>query len=370
MRRLYLRDAQAGDILEDVFVLANKQFAAGSNGKHYIKGFLSDKSQQVTARMWNASREMFNALPDNGFLKARCRVENYQGNTQVIIEAVWPAKEGTFDMGDLMPMTTRDIPEMFEKLKGLVLSVRNRHLRALMQAYFADTKLMADFQKAPAAQTFHHAFLGGLLEHTLNAVEVGDAICRFYPGLNRDVVVAGIFVHDLAKTWELKYETAFGYTDCGQLVGHVVKGAMWIEQKAETAAIALGEEIPQCLVDVLQHIVLSHHGLPEHGAARVPSTPEAIAVHTIENLDAKLMMALGATRGDAAANAEGNWTEYMKAFSGRLYRPDVAPADDGGPASHDAYDGHGADMVPDVSLPTVKLSITNPLFESMDGRKR
>ncbi|HEV7299190.1 MAG TPA: HD domain-containing protein [Tepidisphaeraceae bacterium] len=367
MRQRYLRDAQPGDILEDVFVLANKQFAAGSNGKHYIKGFISDKSQQVTARMWNASRELFNALPDNGFLKARCRVENYQGNTQVIIEAVWPAKEGSFDMGDLMPMTTRDIPEMFAKLKGLVLGVRNRHLRALMEAYFADTKLMNEFQKAPAAQTFHHAFLGGLLEHTLNAVEVADAICRFYPGLNRDVVVAGVFVHDLAKTWELKYETAFGYTDCGQLVGHVVKGAMWIEQKAEAAAIALGEEIPQCLIDVMQHIVLSHHGLPEHGAARTPSTPEAIAVHTIENLDAKLMMSLGATRGEASANADGNWTEYMKAFSGRLYRPDVAPPDDD--AADASEFGGAVDDVESPAMPTVKLAITNPLFESM-GKKQ
>ena len=148
---------------------------------------------------------------------------------------------------------------------------------------------------------FHHAFVGGLLEHTLNAMEVADAVCKFYPKLNRDLVVAGIFLHDLAKTWELSYENAFSYTDGGQLVGHIVKGAIWVEKKAQDAEKILGEPIPPALINVVQHIILSHHGEPEFGAARIPSTPEAIAVHVIENLDAKLMPALGMTRGEGAA---------------------------------------------------------------------
>ena len=137
--------------------------------------------------------------------------------------------------------------------------------------------------------------------------------------------IAGIFLHDIAKTWELKYENAFAYTDGGQLVGHIVKAAMWVEDKAKQAEQMIGEPIPRPLMEVMQHIILSHHGEPEFGAARVAGTPEAIAVHVIENLDAKLMMALAATRGEGSTAAESNWTEYMKAFNGRLYRPDVAP---------------------------------------------
>jgi 3'-5' exoribonuclease len=368
MRRLYLRDCQPGDVIDDVYVISNKQLAAGSNGKHYIKAFISDKTQQVNARMWNATREIFASLPESGFLKVRARVENYQNNLQVIIEQCWPAKDGTFDLGDLMPTTSKDVPAMFEKLKTLVLSVKNRHLKALLEAYFADEKMMEDLRRAPAAQTFHHAYLGGLLEHTLNACEVADAMCPFYPGLNRDLVVAGIFLHDIAKTWELRYATSFGYTDGGQLVGHVVKSAMWVDHKAEVAAVALGDAIPQDLIDVLQHIILSHHGLPEHGAARVPSTPEAIAVHTIENMDAKLMMALGATRGDAAPNTEGNWTEYMKAFGGRLYRPDVATSDEDIERRAELV----VEPVNEIGnpVPTMKIAITNPLFESAGSKKR
>lgn len=344
MRRLYLRDCQPGDIAEDVFVMSGKQIAQGQNGKHYIKAFVSDRTAQFTARLWNATREMFNALPDGGFVRLRCRVENYQNNLQLVIEQFWPARDGTYEIGDLLPQTTRDIGAMCRKLQEVLGSIQNRHLAAVVQAYLDDEELMRCFCKAPAAMSFHHAFIGGLLEHTLNAIEVADAICPFYPGLNRDLVVTGIFLHDIAKTWELCYECAFGYTDGGQLVGHIVKSAMWVEHKAREAEKLLGgEKIPQPLIDVLQHIILSHHGevADGFGSARSPSTPEAIAVHTIENLDAKLMMALAACRGGGASNGaasngaaagDGNWTEYMKAFAGRLYRPDVAPADAPPPA--------------------------------------
>src|SRR5688500_13820663 len=388
MRRLYLCNCGPGDVVEDVFVLTGKQLSATSNGKPFIKAFLSDKTSQVTARMWNATREVFAALPESGFVLVRGRVENYQNNLQFIMEQLWPPKEGTFDVADLIPHTTKDIPQMCRRLKEMLDSIQNRHLSALIQAYQDDSKLMNDFCKAPAAMSFHHAFLGGLLEHTLNAIEVADAICRFYPGLNRDLVIAGIFLHDIAKTWELCYDCAFGYTDGGQLVGHIVKSAMWIGEKAKVAEQMLGEPIPQPLIDVLQHIVLSHHGdvSDGFGSARSPSTPEAIAVHYIENLDAKLMMSLGATRSESAAGAEGNWTEYMKAFAGRLYRPDVAPADAPAEAAPEA-EGHIPPSPPappppagngspsqhvqapvpaagHAQAPAGSIAINNPLFES------
>jgi 3'-5' exoribonuclease len=383
MRRLYLRDCQPGDIAEDVFMVSGKQLAAGQNGKHYIKAFVSDRSAQITARIWNASREMFNQLPE-GFAKIRARVENYQNNLQLIIEQFSPAKEGTFEIGDLLPQTTRDISQMCRKLQEMIGSVQNRHLAALLQAYLDDEKLMGGFCKAPAAMSFHHAFIGGLLEHTLNAIEVADAIAKFYPGLNRDLVVAGIFLHDIAKTWELCYDCAFGYTDGGQLVGHIVKSAIWVEHKAREAEKLLGgEKIPQDLIDVLQHIILSHHGevADGFGSAKSPATPEAIAVHYIENLDAKLMMSLGACRGPAPAVGDGSWTEYMKAFGGRLYRPDVAPADapvnaveaieptEAPPPApqQSAVPQQAVAAASDGSFP--RLVINNPLFEASPAKR-
>jgi 3'-5' exoribonuclease len=379
MRRLFLRDCAAGDVIEDVYVITNKQLAATSSGKHYIKAFCSDRTAQLNVRIWNATREMFSAMPDGGFLRIRGRVENYQNNLQLIIEQMWPAKEGTFDVADLMAHTERDIDQMCGRVFEICSSIQNRHLAALVQAYLDDEQLMNNFCRAPAAMNFHHAFIGGLLEHTLNAMEVADAVCKFYPKLNRDLVVAGIFLHDLAKTWELSYENAFSYTDGGQLVGHIVKGAIWVEKKAQDAEKILGEPIPPALINVVQHIILSHHGEPEFGAARIPSTPEAIAVHVIENLDAKLMPALGMTRGEIGT-AESNWTDWQKSFNGRLFRPDVAPAD---VVADDPDPGNApaAAVQPPSPSPAVvgntspagqaagKMKITNPLFESAPARK-
>jgi 3'-5' exoribonuclease len=371
MRQLYLRDCQAGDVVEDVYVLSGKQLATGQNNKQYIKGFLSDRSAQLVMRMWNATRELFYGMPESGFLRVRARIENYQSNLQAVVEQYWPAKDGSFDIGDLLPHTEKNINQMCAKLSEMLGSIQNRHLAAVVQAYLDDEKLMNDFCRAPAAMSFHHSFIGGLLEHTLNAVEVSDAVCKFYPGLNRDLVVAGIFLHDIAKTWELCYDCAFGYTDGGQLIGHIVKSAMWIAEKAKVAEQMLGEPIPQPLIDVLQHIVLSHHGEvgDGFGSAKSPATPEAIAVHMIENMDAKLMMSLGATRGEPAPGAEGNWTEYMKAFGGRLYRPDVAPSD-APVVEMTSAETRAADAPkPEPTVPVSTVAITNPLFASVERRK-
>jgi 3'-5' exoribonuclease len=372
MPRLFLCDCQAGDVVEDVYVLTNKQLAQGANGKHYIKAFISDRSAQFTARLWNATRDIFHQMPDSGFIRLRGRVENYQNNLQIIIEQLWPAKDGTYDVADLLPQTTKPIEPMCAKLTEILGSLQNRHLAAIVQTYLDDQRLMKDFCRAPAAQSFHHAFLGGLLEHTLNAIEVADAALRFYPKLNRDLVLAGLFLHDIAKTWELKYETAFGYSDGGHLIGHIVKSAIWLEDRVKQAEATLGERIPRPLVDVLQHIILSHHEKPEFGAARIPMTPEAWFVAMIDDMDAKMMIILEACRGEPTAATEGNWTEYMKALGGRLYRPDVAPAEAG--------EGVGLDepVAPtppveskpsDEPLPPLRLAITNPLFEVVAKKK-
>jgi 3'-5' exoribonuclease len=363
MSRTFLRDCAAGDVLEDVLVITNKQLSATATGKFFIKAFLSDRTGPITARMWNATRDIFNAIPESGLVKVRGRVENYQNNLQFIIEQIGLPKDGSFDIADLIPHTDKHIPTMCTRLNEVLGSIQNRHLAALVQAYLDDQDLMTRFRKAPAAMSFHHAFLGGLLEHTLNSIEVADAICRFYPGLNRDLVIAGIFLHDIAKTWELTYDCSFAYSDGGQLVGHIVKSAIWVEHKAKDAEKLLGEPIPQPLIDSLQHIIISHHGVPEFGAIKPPSTPEAIAVHGIENLDAKLMMSLSATRGEPSNGAEGNWTEYMKAFGGRLYRPDPAPADAPIPEPADLPTNAQAD------LPAATPSLSNPLFDVQSGRK-
>src|SRR4051794_37093941 len=133
MRRLYLKDCAAGDNVEDVFVITNKQFSPTQTGKFFIKAFVSDRSAQLNSRMWNATREIFNAMPESGFLKIRGHVENYQGNLQFIIEAMWPAKDGSFEIEDLVPHTSKNIDEMCVRLHDLIGSIQNRHVAAILQ---------------------------------------------------------------------------------------------------------------------------------------------------------------------------------------------------------------------------------------------
>lgn len=372
MPRKFLSQMQPGDVVENVYVIANKQIAATTTNKNYIKAIISDRSAQLNARLWNATHELFKMLPESGFVYILGRIESYQQNTQLIITDFGPAKEGTFDIGELIPHTTQSIPKMQKELAGILGSIAHEPLKRLIDQFLKDQPLMAAFSKAPAASSFHHAFLGGLLEHTLTALKLTDAVAGFYPKLSRDLCLAGVFLHDIAKTWELTYDTTFGYSDGGQLVGHVVKAAMWVEAKAQELEAA-GKPLPRELIDVLQHILLSHHGQPEFGAARIPASPEAIFVHMIENLDAKLNMALSATRSEAAAG-EGNWTDFIKALGVRLYRPDPTSLQQETtqttPVEPTSKQDESATGSLAAGAPAAKPTLNNPLFETGGTKKK
>ena len=374
MPRTFLADANPGDYLEDVFVLSNKQLSTTQTGKPFIKCMVGDRTRQISGRMWNASPSIFNAMPDGGFLRLAGKVESYQDNLQFIIDRFWLVDEHEVAVEDLLPYTKRNVEQMFGEVVALVRSVRNKALCRLLASYADDDALMARFKKSPAATTFHHAFIGGLLEHTLNMMKAGEALCPLYPGVSRDLVVAGIFLHDIAKTWELSSDAAFAYTDGGHLVGHIVKSAMWVELRAAKLNADGGEPIPDALVNVLQHLILSHHGQPEFGAARVPATPEAILIHYIDNIDAKLTMSLGVTRDSPDG---GTFTDYQKALGVRLYRPDVAPPD----RADEAALAPPAAMIdaPRVIPPTPPtqrapaapiVELTNPLFATTEHGRR
>ena len=177
---------------------------------------------------------------------------------------------------------------------------------------------MDRFMTSPAASGLHHAWLGGLLEHTLSVLELAMVICPRYPDINQDLVVAGLFFHDMGKTEELSSQFGFEYTDTGRLIGHVVLGAMWIHKRASEVSAKLGRPLSPRVLMVLEHLILSHHGEPEFGAAVTPKTPEAVIINLIDNLDAKVQMVLDAV---SDPTVEGDWTDYKKVFGSPIYRP-------------------------------------------------
>ncbi len=350
--RRYLSEMSAGERFSEPFIIQNVQLKTNKRGEPYITMKVGDRSAAVTGNWWERGEAMYRRLPNPGVVRVKGTVEEYNGNPQLKIDNILQIRDlERIDYAELVPSTDKDIDAMFAEVSAMLRGFESKTLRALAEAYLADEKLMVDLRRAPAAQSFHHAFLGGLLEHTLSAMRAADMLARLYPQLNRELCVFGIFLHDLAKTWELSYETAFDYTDGGRLIGHIVKSAMWVEDKARHAE-ANGVPIPRDVIDVLQHIILSHHGELSlgFGSAKSPATPEAIFVHHVENIDAKMTMALTATRWNASPDDEGRWTGYVKALDGRLYKPDViAEADSPKPAA-DVGDYGGATAQPARAL--------------------
>ena len=323
MARRYIEDMTPGERIEDqVFLVASKDLRQTTQGSLYIHAVLVDRTGQVPARLWQASESIHASIPERGFVRLKGRTENYKGSLQFIIEAVRPVENpDSVDLGEFLPRTEGDIEAMWARAREILGGIKNEYLAELTRQFLADEELVRRIKTAPAALQMHHAYIGGLLEHTLAVLEMALLVIPRYPKVSLDLVLVGVFLHDIAKTAELTYETSFGYTDGGQLVGHVVMAAIWIERKAAAAAKALGKPFPNDVKCVLQHIVLAHHGQYEFGSPKLPAVPEAIAIHHLDNLDAKLHQFLG--KIEQHRDSESHWTNYISALGSKLFKPDV-----------------------------------------------
>ena len=305
--------------VEGVYSIVNPQLAQTRANKPYLKCMIRDASGEITARAWSFDEAQFEAISGAGFVFIRGSTQAYQGQVQLILDSVEPREVSVEEMRELLPSTAKDVDAMFGRVEEMLRSMAHPAMRALAEQYLSDEALMRNFRTAPAAMSVHHGWIGGLLEHTHQLMELAERMLPLYPALNRDVVLFSLFAHDLAKTVELEWERGFSYTNEGQLVGHVVRGAVWLQVKAAAAA-RTGEKLPGEALRVLQHVLVSHHGLPEHGAAKVPATPEAIFVAMLDNLDAKSQAAITAARRDVGHG--GEWTDKVWALDTKIYRPD------------------------------------------------
>lgn len=319
-----IRAIAPNSYVEGVYSVLNPQIGTTRGGKPYLKCLLRDASGEVAARQWSLNEAAFPEIEKASFVWVAGHSQLYNGQVQLIIEQIKPAEVSEEEIASLLPATNRDIDEMFGELKQLMGSLEHPAMKALADAYLADEDLMARLRMAPAAMNLHHAWIGGLLEHTVQVMKLAEAMLPLYPQLSRDMVLMGVFLHDLGKTHELTWEQGFNYSTDGNLVGHVVRGAIWLQFKAAVAGKESGHKLPTDALRVLQHMIISHHGEPEYGAAKIPATPEAIFVSLLDNLDAKTQMALTAARPDPApaVEATGDFTDKVWALGTRLYRKD------------------------------------------------
>lgn len=317
MSRRSVQQLADGENLEETFLVTDKQLRTNRAGNPYLQIELRDRTGSISARMWNANDAHFRSFEAGDFLRIRGKVQLYQGSLQIIFVGFERVPTAQVPLEEFMPRCDQDIGQLLDRLRTLLRTVKDPHLRGLVECFLMDEQFLDGFCQAPAGIRNHHAYIGGLLEHVVTLLEIADRIAPLYPELNRDLLVLGIFLHDIGKVRELSYRRVFGYTDEGQLVGHIVQGIRLLDEKIAKTPELTGEPFPAELVLRLQHLVVSHHGSHEFGSPRVPMTPEAIALHHLDNFDAKLHAFLRDIRDD---QGPGAWTPYSQSLGRRLFK--------------------------------------------------
>ena len=316
--RIPVDQLRPGDRVTQVFLVAARELRQTKAGKSYIQATLQDSSGQIRAMMWDAGQAVAADFAPEAFINAQVRVEQYQGASQVVIESFKPIGQDQIDLADFLLHTDKNVAELWKNTLGHLRKVKDKAILQLLKQFIEDGQLIEQFKSAPAAMSMHHAYAGGLLEHTESMLATALQILPSYPQLNADLLLTGIFLHDIGKTAELSYTTSINYTDSGQLLGHLTQGVLILQEKANLAAQALGGEFPPDTLNQLIHIILSHHGQHEYGSPVLPATAEAMVVHYLDNLDAKLNALAKALSG--LVPDDGNWTSFMKIFERRMYK--------------------------------------------------
>lgn len=318
MPRRYIRQFADGDSFDDIFLATDKLVKTNRQGQPFLQLELRDRSGALTGRLWNAPDNLTRQINPGDFIKAKGKVQLFQGALQIILSDVQPLQGEKFDMTDFLPHTEQDIAKLQEKLKAMLFKSSDLHLRALAQAFFMDEKFVRDFCKAPAGVRQHHAYLGGLLEHVVTMMDAAERLMPVYTNLNRDLVLMGIFLHDIGKVRELRYDSAFTYTDEGELVGHIVMGVEMLNEKLKQAEELSEEPMPNELKYRLKHIIAAHHGQLEYGSPKLPMTPEAVFIYYLDNLDARTHAFVRDIKEDK--NTQSNWTVYNQNINRKLYK--------------------------------------------------
>ena len=317
--------------VDGVYSLVNPQVGTAKNGKHFLKALIRDASGEMPIRQWTFDEAQLPEVARTGFVWVGGQAQEYNGQVQLIVDGIRAVEVAVEDLARLLPATQHDIASMEAELRRILGSLSHPAIRALADAYLSNEPFMARVRQAPAAVSVHHAWIGGLLEHTLQLLRLAEVMLPLYPVLNRDIVLLGLFLHDLGKTSELAWERGFSYTAEGNLVGHTVKGVVMLSAMAQKVSRDAGVRVPPNALLVLQHIVLSHHGSLEFGAAKVPSTPEAIFVAMLDNLDAKTAASIHAVQRHREILPGQEFTEKLWSLDTRLFRPDPLSGPDDGP---------------------------------------
>ena len=306
----YIRDYKEGDRMFDIYLCKHKQSAVTKNGKPYETVILQDKTGTIDAKVWDPNNAGISEFDTLDYIEVYGDVNSFQGALQVNVKRIRVCHEGEYDPADYLPVSKKNIDEMYKELLGLIGRTENEYLKKLLESFFVeDEAFIHAFRTSSAAKTVHHGFVGGLLEHTLSVAKLCEYFCKTYPILKRDLLITAALCHDIGKTKELSLFPENDYTDDGQLLGHIVMGAEMVGEKARQIP-----GFPPVLEAELKHCILAHHGEYEYGSPKKPALIEAAALNLADNADAKLE-----TFSEALQGATGyGWLGYNRLFESNI----------------------------------------------------
>ena len=317
MKEFFIADCPRCEnkVITSSFVVAAKQVKPKKTGEPYLALTLADRTGQIEAKMWDNVAEAIDAFEQDDYIKVKGLINRYKHHFQLTIHKIRKLGETEVDFADYLPKTSQDVEHLWQVIADFVSGFKNEYLRGLVQAFMADPEIAAAYKNAPAAKTLHHAFIGGLLEHVVSLFRSCDLVSRNYPQIDRDLLLTGVFLHDIGKIYELSYHRSFSYTTRGQLLGHMI-----IELEMLQAKLAQVPGFPTELKVLLEHLIISHHGEYEFGSPKLPMFPEALMLHYMDDLDSK--MESMRAHFEREAGLEGAWTSYNPSLGRPLLKRD------------------------------------------------
>ncbi len=313
MKTIYIKDIKPGEKIKDSFLVTEKNMAFSQKGAPYLNIRLKDKTGEVDGKIWENAVEWDKQFNKGDIIQANGGAVSFKSTVQLSITGLRKVDEADIDLAEYLPVAKGDIDVMFADLMAFVEQIETPCLRVLLHLFFNDEKIAALFKKAPAAKGFHHVYIGGLLEHTLSVIRLLDQMTNHYQGINRDILITGGILHDIGKIYEYSYDSIFDYSDQGRLIGHIVIGIEMLDAKIA----ALGD-FPERLAMELRHLILSHHGTQEFGSPKRPKTLEALIVHFIDDLDAKVNAFQEFI--EESRDVDSAWTPFHKLFERFIYK--------------------------------------------------
>jgi 3'-5' exoribonuclease len=283
MKSPFVRDLKPNEMLTVVLLVQNKEVRQKRTGEPYLSLTLSDKSGDLDAKMWDNVAEVMDTFDRDDFVKVKGLMQLYNNRPQFTIHKLRPMEESEVDFADFFPASLRNAEEMWSELRGLVAGITNAHLRGLLNAFLDDPDISTRYKIAPAAKTIHHAFRSGLMEHVLSLCGLANTVAPHYPSVDRELLLTGVILHDIGKIYELTYDRGFGYSTQGQLIGHISIAMRMMSDKLRDLP-----GFPVELRNLVEHMILSHHGRLEFGSPKVPVFPEALLLHYLDDMDSKM----------------------------------------------------------------------------------